>query len=116
MRINIELSKKSIGNAIKQIKAVQKKVQKDLPRVYLKKCVEWIKAEANKNIWSTDVGSSVKAKIQDSWKISNGTGNNIVLSNNAQFESGKNLAVFVEFGVGMVGYENSHPKAKEGNY
>lgn len=116
MRINIDFSKKSIENAIKQIKAVQKKVQKNLPRVYLQKCVEWIKAEADKNLWITDIGSSVKAKIQDSWKISKVVDNKIVLSNNAQFESGKNLAVFVEFGVGIVGYENSHEMANKANY
>lgn len=116
MRIKIDLSKKSIENAIKQIKEVQKKIQKDLPKVYLQKCVEWIKAEANKNLWMTDIGSDVKGLIQDSWKMSKIENNRVVLSNNAQFEEGKNLAVFVEFGVGIVGYENSHEKADEANY
>lgn len=116
MRININLSKKSIENAIKQIKAVQKKVQKDLPRVYLEKCVAKIIELANQNLMITDIGSEVKALIQSSWQISPVVGNRIVLSNNAEFESGKNLAVFVEFGVGIVGQGNKHTLANQANY
>lgn len=116
MRINIDLSKKSIENAIKQIKAVQKKVQKDLPRVYLEKCVAKIIELANQNLMATNIGSKVKSIIQSQWKISPVVGNKITLSNTAQLESGKNLAVFVEFGVGIVGQENSHELAKEANY
>lgn len=116
MRINIDLSKKSIENAIKQIKAVQKKVQKDLPRVYLEKCVAKIIELANQNLMITDIGSEVKALIQSSWQISPVVGNRIVLSNNAEFESGKNLAVFVEFGVGIVGQGSKHTLANQANY
>lgn len=116
MRININLSKKSIENAIKQIKTVQKKVQNDLPRVYLQKCVAKIIELANQNLMATTIGSGVKILIQGSWEISPVVGNRIVLSNNAEYESGKNLAVFVEFGVGMVGQENSHKMANEANY
>ena len=116
MRINIDLSKKSIENAIKQIKAVQKKVQKDLPRVYLEKCVAKIIELANQNLMITDIGSEVKALIQSSWQISPVVGNRIVLTNNAEFESGKNLAVFVEFGVGRVGSSKPHELASQSNY
>ena len=116
MRMNIDLSKKSIENAIKQIKAVQKKVQTDLPKVYLEKCVAKIIELANQNLMITDIGSEVKALIQSSWQISPVVGNRIVLSNNAEFESGKNLAVFVEFGVGRVGGSKPHELANQSNY
>jgi hypothetical protein len=116
MKINISLDKKSIENAIKQIKAVQKKVQTDLPRVYLQKCVESIKAIANRNIDMTDIGIEVKIAIKNGWGITPVVGNRITLSNSAEFESGKNLAVFVEFGVGMVGQEQSHTLASQANY
>ena len=116
MRINIDLSKKSIENAIKQIKEVQKKVQKDLPRVYLQKCVNEIIRLANQNLMSTDIGSEVKALIQSSWEISPVVANKITLSNTAEFESGKNLAVFVEFGVGRVGGSRPHELANQANY
>lgn len=116
MKINISLDKKSIENAIKQIKAVQKKVQTDLPRVYLQKCVESIKAIANRNLAMTDIGSEVKALIQSSWITSPVVGNRITLSNDAEFERGKNLAVFVEFGVGRVGGSQPHAVADQANY
>lgn len=116
MKINISLDKKSIENAIKQIKAVQKKVQTDLPRVYLQKCVESIKAIANRNLDMTSIGSEVKALIQTSWETSAVIGNKITLSNNAEYESGKNLAVFVEFGVGRVGGSRPHAVADQANY
>lgn len=116
MKINISLDKKSIENAIKQIKAVQKKVQTDLPRVYLQKCVERIKAIANRNLAMTNIGSEVKALIQTSWETSAVIGNKITLSNNAEYESGKNLAVFVEFGVGRIGGSKPHEVANEANY
>lgn len=116
MRIKIDLSKKSIENAIKQIKEVQKKVQKDLPRVYLQKCVNEIIRLANQNLMATDIGSEVKALIQSSWEISTVVANKITLSNTAEFESGKNLAVFVEFGVGRVGGSKPHKLSGEANY
>lgn len=116
MRINIDLSKKSIENAIKQIKEVQKKAQKDLPRVYLQKCVNEIIRLANRNLMATDIGSEVKALIQSSWEISPIVANKITLSNTAEFESGKNLAVFVEFGVGIVGQGSKHTLANQANY
>lgn len=116
MRINISLDKKSIRSAIKQIKSVQKKVQTDLPRAYLQKCVESIKAIANRNLAMTNIGSEVKALIQTSWETSAVIGNKITLSNNAEYESGKNLAVFVEFGVGRVGGSKPHEVANEANY
>lgn len=116
MRINIDLSKKSIENAIKQIKAVQKKIQNDLLKVYLQKCVNEIIRLANINLMTTDIGSEVKALIQSSWQVSDLVGNRIVLSNNAEFESGKNLAVFVEFGVGSVGGTKPHILSNQANY
>jgi hypothetical protein len=64
----------------------------------------------------TDIGFETKLLIQNSWNIKFEKNNKIVLLNNAQYEEGKNLAVFVEFGVGRVGLSNSHDKAEEANY
>ena len=116
MRINISLDKKSLKNAIKQINEVQKKIQNDLPRVYLQKCVESIKEIANRNLSITNIGSEVKALIQTSWITSAVIGNKITLSNNAEYESGKNLAVFVEFGVGRIGGSKPHEVSSQSNY
>lgn len=116
MKINISLDKKSIQNAIKQINAVKKKMAKKLPTVYLQKCVASIIDIANRNLSLTNIGSDVQSLIQTSWIISDVVGNKITLSNNAEYESGKNLAVFVEFGVGIVGQGSSHKLASQVGY
>lgn len=97
------------------MKEVQKKVQTKLPEVYLRKCVEWIKTEANNNLMATAIGSNVKMLIQSQWREEL-VGNTIKLSNTAEYEKGVNLAVFVEFGVGIVGQQSPHEKAQEANY
>lgn len=107
MRINIELSKKSVENAIKQIKAVQKKIQNELPKVYLQKCVEWIRLQADNNISATPIDGEIISLIKRSWYISPVVGNIIKISNTAKYQDGKNVAVFVEFGVGIVGQSSS---------
>lgn len=116
MKINISLDKKSINNAIKQIKAVKKKIQKDLPTLYLNKCVASIIDMANRNLLLTNIGSEVQDKIQNGWQVSPVVKNQITLSNIAEFEKGKNLAVFVEFGVGIVGQGQSHKLASKAGY
>lgn len=116
MRINISLDKKSIKSAIEQVKAVQKKIKTELPKVYLQKCVAKIIEIANRNLAIVDIGSEAKTLIQTSWQISPVIGNKITLSNNAEFEQGKNIAVFVEFGVGVVGKGQNHTLASETNY
>lgn len=116
MKINIHFEKKSIKDAIDQVKKLQKKVQVELPKVFLQKCVAKIIEIANQNLMGTDIGSEVKSLIQSSWEVYQEEGNRIVLANTAEFESGKNLAVFVEFGVGYVGKGSSHTLANEANY
>ena len=116
MKINISLDKKSIQNAIKQINAVKKKIQKDLPTLYLNKCVASIIDMANRNLLLTNIGSEVQDKIQNGWQVSQVVKNQITLSNIAEFEKGKNLAVFVEFGVGIVGQGQSHKLASQAGY
>lgn len=116
MRINISLDKKSIKSAINQINLVKKQLHKDVPRVYLQKCALKIIELANKNIALTEVGDDVQRLIQNSWKISPIVGNVIKISNTASFKKGENLAVFVEFGVGSVGFSHGHILANEANY
>lgn len=110
MRINVGFDKKSIQNAIKQIKAVQKKIRTDLPRVYLQKCANWIVSEANNNLSRINMDSKIISLIQSSWVISPVVGNLIKIENTAQYKAGENIAVFVEFGVGVVGEKTSKPQ------
>lgn len=116
MRLNIELDKSSVNRTIKQINKLKKKISNDLHKLYLRKCVEWIKEQANSNLNSSAIGSETKALIQSSWAISYLSENAIRLSNTAKYEDGKNIAVFVEFGVGVVGEQSKHTLAEEANY
>ncbi len=120
-KINIELSEKSIQNAIQELKRLEstiKKVNKD----FLKYVCEWIINKANKYIQLSDLGSIVKETIIRAWsyKISN---NGAKIINNAIASrriGGKietvPLAVLVEFGVGIEGFLNPHPLAELEGY
>lgn len=110
MRIKIDLSKKSIENAIKKIKEVQKKVQKDLPRVYLEKCVEFIKFNANANLKSHYISLDIVEKIEKSWTTEYVSNNYIRLANT------EDTATYLEFGVGIVGQENKHSVSASAGY
>lgn len=110
MHINIDLSKKSIENAIKQIKAVQKKVQTELPRVYLQKCVEWIKNTANFNLKTHYLSDDIVSKIENAWDTEYLSNNYIRLINT------EDTATYLEFGVGIVGQENRHTVATNAGY
>ena len=110
MRIKIDLSKKSIANAIKQIKAVQKKIQKDLPRVYLQKCVEWIKFNANANLKAHYISLDIVEKIENSWVTEYISNNHIRLINT------QDTAPYLELGVGIVGQENKHSASTSAGY
>lgn len=116
MKINIKLSKKSIQSAMKKINEVKKKVETELPKVFLQKCVARIIELANQNLMATNIGFEVKTLIQNSWVTSGVVDNKITLSNTAEFVKGENLAVFVEFGVGIIGQSNSHSMSGEAGY
>lgn len=116
MKVSINLSKKSIKSAVKKVEDLKKKAQTELAKVFLQKCVARIIELANQNLMMTDVGFEVKNLIQNSWGTSEIVNNKITLSNTAEFEKGENLAVFVEFGVGIVGQSNNHAMSSEAGY
>lgn len=106
--IKINFDKKSIQNAIKQVNAVKKKLSTKVVKVFLEKCVEWVKNRANENLDMLDIGGNIIAEIKNSWGKPDHIGENAIRLTNTT-----NKSVFVEFGVGLVGsFENfSHPNA-----
>lgn len=116
MKVRMNLSKKSIQSVIKKVEDLKKKAQTELPKVFLRKCVARIIELANQNLMATDVGFEVKNLIQNSWETSEIVNNKITLSNTAEFKKGENLAIFVEFGVGIVGQSNNHTMSGEAGY
>lgn len=91
-------------------------MQTELPRVFLEKCAKWIREEADNNLSRIPMDYEVISLIQKNWVTSPVVGNKITLSNVANYGAGKNVAVFVEFGVGSVGQSKAHEMADETNY
>lgn len=109
-KIKINFDKKSIQEAIKQLKDIKKKMQKDVPSLFVTRCLEWIRDRANEYLSNIDMSGAIISNIQSSWEIQPITNNSMKLVNSS------NKAVFVEFGVGKVGQSQSHPNAGVENY
>lgn len=98
----------SIRNAIKQLR----QAQKDLVKMYnefLNTCCDWFIERANLYVSQTEIGGNAIAEIQQSWVVRK-VGDSRIIENNAR------TAVFVEFGVGVVGGENPHDNASMAGY
>lgn len=121
MKIQVALNKKSIQDAIKKVNAVKKmmpKIQQD----FLQEVAIWIINRANEYIDRADLGSNVKAELQNHWSYATtASGIKIVNITNVtrkvrSKEETVPLAVLIEFGVGVVGEGKPHPLADEEGY
>lgn len=108
MRIEIELNKQSVENAIKQLDDIKKLVPK-MQQEFLMQVAHWLTDRANTYITNADLGSVVKDEIRGGWSYEP-TANGVKIVNNAE------KAVYVEFGVGIVGGGNPHPNSSEEGY
>lgn len=109
MRISIGLNSKSINKAIKQIEKVKKLYSEKMVPDLLKSCAEWLINRANELLLQTDIGENVWTDIMGSWKI-------IQKDNTVTILNTSDKAVFVEFGVGIVGQESPHENASKAGY
>ena len=89
---------------------VQKKLSKEIPHTYLKKCVNFIITRANTYLFMTNVDGSIISDIESKWEIQPIRNNQITLVNTSD------KAVYLEFGVGVVGQKQSHPNSEITNY
>ena len=109
-KLNIELSEKSIQNAIRELKRIQGIVQKnELIKEFTEYICEWIISKANFYLESSDIGELVKLQIRNAWTYTVG-------KDGAKIINTADKAVFVEFGVGIVGQGNPHPNASIEGY
>lgn len=110
MKIEIQLNKKSIQNAIKVLNQ-QKKILTDkaIPE-YLEKSAEWIQNRANEILEQSDIGADVKRWISKAWTKEWVDKNHLKLINYSW------KACYVEFGVGIIGQGNAHPNPNETNW
>ena len=108
MKIEIALNKQSIKNAIKRINAIKKTVP-TIQQEFLMSVAHWVTNRANDYINLSDIGSLVKDEIKGGWEYES-TESGVKIVNRTQ------KAVFVEFGVGIVGQSQAHPKASAEGY
>ena len=112
MKINISLNPKSIENAIKQFQKAQTQLETVMLKEFLLTCCTWIYDDANKNLMYSSIGENVKANIMTGWQepTIRQEGKRMI----ATLKNTDDQAVYVEFGVGIVGQENAHERVKDG--
>lgn len=109
MKVNIDLlNLKTVDEAIKQIEAYQKRVANLIPD-FLKACAEAVRDKANSYIENFGYDSETVSAIQNGWQPIK-KGNPVVL------ENAYDKAVYIEFGTGIVGSNESHEQASESGY
>ena len=107
-KITIELNTKSINEARKYLLNLKKQIPK-MQQELLVAVAHWVTEKANKYIDLSDIGYLVKEQIKGGWEYQQSS-NGIKIINRTQ------KAVFVEFGVGIVGQGDAHPQASVEGY
>lgn len=115
MKIKVELNTQSIHNAINTLTTARKQLQGKMLDDLLKAVSEQIISLANDRIALTDIGYNVKQSIINGWepiqyigKTSKWLG--IKLVNSAE------KAVYIEFGVGIIGQQKPHNNSDIAGY
>ena len=106
--ININFDVKSIKNAIKEVKEVQKKMQKEVPQAFITRCLNWVRVRANDYLNNFNIDGGTVSDIISNW-------HNKIEGNVGKLVNTSSKAVFIEFGVGRIGAVASHPSANENN-
>lgn len=107
-KITIALNKKSIDQAIQQLLHI-KKVFPQMTKDFMEDVALWVIERANMHLNNSDIGDNVKIDIRNGWEY-DFTSNGIKIINRTE------KAVFVEFGVGLVGQGEPHPQASIEGY
>lgn len=118
MKINFELTPKSIEEAIKKLqKAKYQSTNGKAIKEYLEYICIWIINRANWYLDNADLGELVKLQIRNAWEydvssIGAKITNNATMTKRIGGETEiVPTAVLVEFGVGIVGQQNKHPNS-----
>lgn len=110
MKLNVELSPKSIQEAIEKLKKAKYQSTKGtLIKEYLEFVCEWVINRANWYIDNADIGENVKIDIRNGWEYE-------VSLEGAKIINRTDQAVFVEFGVGIIGQSNKHANSTTEGY
>lgn len=109
MKIEFGFDVKSINKAVKTLEKAKKDLQDKLVVDLLNGCCEWLIRRANENLEQVSIGGEIKSEIQANWQTS-------IIGNIAKITNIYDKAVYVEFGVGIVGAKNEHPNANKTSY
>lgn len=120
MKIQVSLNQTSINNAIKRLQEEKKRLTGVMLDEFYRKCFEFFVSQANFYLTYSGLGDLVISEIQSSWEYMR-IGNLLIggdskVYNGIQIKNVAEKAVFVEFGVGVVGEEKKHPNADATNY
>ncbi|MCM1437787.1 MAG: hypothetical protein NC131_01055 [Roseburia sp.] len=111
MKLTVGLNTKSIKEAVKALETVKKQLEGQILDELLKSCADWFIARSNEYVMRSDIGYSVKSGIAAEWEVkAEENGKKVVITNS------HDKAVYVEFGVGVVGERDPHESAKESGY
>lgn len=108
MDIVINLSKTSIEKAKRQLRKAKRDLNSMLD-LFLERCCNWFIMTANDYVYTSHRGINVEQDIENSWVYS-------VKNGYAVITNYSDKAVFVEFGVGLLGEQNPHPNAEITGY
>ena len=110
MNIPIKLNQKSIEEAKRKLLEIREKFQNgEIMEDFLNECSEYLLQRAKFHLEHSGIGANVINEINSCWKVTK-QNNRVILTNDAP------KAVFVEFGVGIVGKQDSHPNSAEEGY
>lgn len=108
MKISVALNRKSIKDAVKQIDYVKKMIPVMFDE-FIEAVALWIIERANQYVYASDIGENVKIDITGGWYYDR-TPTGMKIKNTSD------KAVFVEFGVGIVGQGQPHPQSSVEGY
>ena len=108
-KINIGLNKKDIQNAIKLLNQEKKRIESAVHE-YMELSADWIINRANEILDRSDIGENIKNEIFGGWDTEWVAPNQLKIVNHSR------KAVYVEFGVGIIGQTDKHPNADETGY
>jgi hypothetical protein len=110
MKLKVELNRNSIQNTIKILKEQRKILADQAIPEYMRLAADWIINRANEILDKSDIGENVKSYIFNAWDTEWVDKYHLKIVNHSR------KAVYVEFGVGIIGQTSKHPNADKTNY
>lgn len=111
MKIDVQLNTQSIQKAIESLKKAENQLKTKMIPDFLVECCKWFIQRANRYLDKSQIGQNIVNEIKNSWSYT------VSLDGkSARVVNDDDHAVFVEFGVGLVGGQIPHPMASVEGY